>query len=402
VAQLVLQDNYNQTKVLSFMQALGKENIDIYQDFIKILESEVQLNRDLESLPDDDTFDRRRLKGQGMTRPELAIILAYSKMMLVKKILASNIVDDPNHEPLLISYFPSLIQNNYHGAILKHPLRREILGTLMANTLINQVGPTFVHDVCRVRGYSPAEVVRGFFLAVRLLNLDQIWRDVDNLDPLMVSPVQMKAYADISQSLKTAVLRILETPSTLSLEDMRILLTHLMELTEGKDKQQILQEWSRLQEVGLPQDVIEKLVLFPYLSLIVDIESVQMGDVPLLTIAQTYFKIRSHFNLDLIQEKTLLLEPRFSWQRTAQLGLLDDISQLTIALTQNVIYSGYTDDLEAWLESQDSYLKQSYEFIAQVKGISRPDIGILTFAIRQLQRLPRLGQMLCTLYIPQD
>lgn len=397
VAQLVLQNNYDQTKVLTFMQALGKDNIAIYQDLIKLLESEIQLNRTLEFLPDEETYERRKLKGQGMTRPELAIILAYSKMALVHKIMTSNVVNNKENDPFLISYFPDLIQKEYSDEILRHPLRRDILATLLANSLINHVGPTFVYEVCHVSGCSPAEVVDGFYKVSQLLNLEQIWNEIDSLDSLMLTDIQIKAYTHIAQSVKIAVLRILGTSIVLSKSDASDLLNQLTELIEGKDKQSIAREMYTLQERGLSFHIIEKLVILPYLSAIIDLGAVQRGDESLLEISKIYFKVRSHFNLDLLQSKTLSLEVSDEWQRTAQLGLLDDIGQLIIALTQNVVSTGCSNNIEDWLKSQEGYYKQAQGLLSQLKSTSRPDIGMLTFAIRQLQRMPQVKRYLCSI-----
>lgn len=397
VAQLVLQNNYDQTKVLSFMQALGKDNIAIYQDLIKVLETDINLNRALEFLPDEEIYERRKLKGQGMTRPELAVILAYSKMALSDKILSSEIIDNPNNQHFLISYFPDHIQKQYSDDILKHPLHREILATLMANTLINRVGPTFVYELCHVSGCAPAEVVDAFCLVSQLLNLEKIWNEIDSLDSLMVSDIQIRAYIHVAQSIKIAVLRILGASLSMPQSNIVELFTQLTELIEGKDKQSIAREMYTLQERGLSFHIIEKLVILPYLSSVIDLAVVQMGDESHLEVARVYFKVRSHFNLDLLQSKAFSLETVDEWQRTAQLGLLDDIGQLTIALTQNVVSAGCVYNLDEWLKSQGNYYKQAQGLLSQLKSVSRPDLGMLTFAVRQLQRMPQVKRFLSSI-----
>lgn len=393
VAYHVLQNNYDQTRVLSFMRALGENNIGVYQDVIKTLETEIGLNRALEFLPDEETYERRKFKGQGMTRPELAIILAYSKMCLQTKLIQSKILDDPSNQGLLISYFPELLQNMYEKEILNHPLRREILATLMANNIINRVGPTFVYELCQVSGYPVQDVVNAFFEATRLLDLVKIWDEIDRLDSMMLWDLQIKAYMRIAQTLKIAVLRILDGSFIQSKEIISEVIGQLAELIEGSDKQTIAREMYTLQEKGLSFQTIEKLVVLPYLNVALDLATLDMGDSSPLDVASIYFRVRSHFNLDLLNSKTLSLDVRENWQRIAQLGLLDDISRLIIELTQNIVNVGGMESMGEWVKSHEGHYKQSLGLLSHLEGMAHPDIGLLTYAVRQLQRIPQIKRI---------
>lgn len=397
VAHLVLRNNYDQTRVLTLMQSVGEDNITVYQNIIKNLEVHAGLNRVLEYLPDDETYERRKLKGQGLTRPELAVVLAYSKMELSVKLRDSEIIDDPNNYHFLISYFPELLREKYSKEILKHPLHREILSTLMANNIINRVGPTFVYELCKVSGCSEDQVVNAFCKVTQLLNMEAIWDEIDNLDSLMVVDLQNMAYRRISQSLKIAVLRVLGATHDLSKDMIREVLPQLAELIEGKDKQDIAREIYSLQERGLSFSTIEKIVVLPYLSSVTDLAAIQMESHMPLDIVSLYFKVRSHFNLDLLQSKTLALVTKDEWQRTAQLGLLDDISQLIIALTQNIIQSGGVQNINEWFRSHDNFQQQAQELLIQLKSSADSDIGMITFAVRQLQRMPQAKGYLCSI-----
>ena len=179
--------------------------------------------------------------------------------------------------------------------------------------------------------------------------------------------------------------------------DASQLLNQLAELIEGKDKQSIAREMYTFQERGLSFHIIEILVILPYLGSIIDLGVVQAGNESILEISRIYFKVRSHFNLDLLQSKTLSLEVSDEWQRTAQLGLLDDIGQLIIALTQNVVSTGCVSTVDDWLKNQESYHKQAQGLLSQLKSTSHPDIGMLTFAIRQLQRMPQVKRYLSSI-----
>lgn len=393
VASLVLEDNYRQTQVLSVMQRSGKEGLNRYQNLIKILESEVQLNRTIEFLPDDEVFERRRSKNQGMTRPELAVLLAYAKISLYNKIMSSNLVDIPFYHKHLQNYFPKLMQEQFLQDILAHPLKREIIATVLANTLVNRVGPTFVYEMSLATNCSASEVVHAFFVAVDALNLTEWWDSIDQIDSLMCAGLQNEAYERIAFSLKIAVMRILSSDYG-NAAKINGILECLPNLIAGEDQQKLAQDIVGYLGKHIPQAVAEKLSLLQYLGSIMDMTSLQLHDIPIIDVGRIYFKVRSIFGLDWLQDQAIAYEAEGEWQHSAQLGLIDDIGQTIMTLTQQVINSGHANNLAEWIEGQQAYIRQAKQVLSPLKASSRPDLGMLTFAVRQVQRIPQMKKAL--------
>ena len=156
VAGLVLRDNFLQTQIVSYMHHRGAKSIPGNKKFMHVLEREDKLNRALEFLPSDSEMDERFTRGLGLTRPELCVLMAYAKLTIYDHLLNSDLPDDSVLEKLLMSYFPKALQENWSREISEHPLRREIIGTQIANNLINRLGVNFI---TKMRGESAAPVI---------------------------------------------------------------------------------------------------------------------------------------------------------------------------------------------------------------------------------------------------
>jgi glutamate dehydrogenase len=396
VAELVLRDNYQQTKILSVMQLAGKDGLTNYQNLIKVLESEIHLNRSIEFLPDDEVFERRRSKGQGLTRPELAVLLAYSKISLYNKIMESGLVELPFYHHHLIQYFPDLMQEEFKQDILEHPLRREIIATVLANALVNRVGPTFVYEMSQATNCSISDVVHAFFIAAEALELNKWWDDIDQIDDLMCADLQNKAYERISFILKMAVMRILGSGYD-NAAQLNEIMAQLPSLIASVDQQKLAQTIVTYLAQNLPQSVAEKLGLIPFLGSLMDVAALQLGHYSLMDAGRIYFAVRSLFGLDWLQDQAIDFDAGSDWQQSAQLGLIDDVGQTIMALTQQVINSGYVNNIDEWINNQQTYIRQAKSVLTPLRATNRPDLGMLTFAVRQIQRMPQLKKFLCLL-----
>ena len=140
--------------------------------FIRFLEKEGRLNRALEFLPDDETIAERRAAGLALTGPERAVLLAYSKMWLFDELLASDLPEDPWVAAALVRYFPQRLHREFAGDIARHPLRREIIATVVLNEMVNRVGPSFPHQMTSSTGSAPAQVVRAYLLTREVFALE--------------------------------------------------------------------------------------------------------------------------------------------------------------------------------------------------------------------------------------
>ena len=179
VAALVLHDNYLQGQALSVAEARGVAALDRQIRLIRDLEKSGRLDRALEFLPDDETLAARAAQLQGLTRPELAVLLAYSKMTLDDELLASDLPDAPQLVEDLYAYFPPSLRERLGPQIPTHPLRREITATVVTNDLVNRVGITFVSDLRARTGRSAADITRAYLIVRDTFELQRLWAEIE-------------------------------------------------------------------------------------------------------------------------------------------------------------------------------------------------------------------------------
>jgi glutamate dehydrogenase len=388
VASLVLQDNYRQSQILSILQKRSYEDLSSYQSLIKILETEVGLNPALEYLPDDETLERRRQKHMGLTRPELAVLLAYSKIALYRQIVDSHLVDDEKYKKYLLNYFPELLQQKFADAIAQHPLKKEIIATVLANTLINRVGPIFVYDLAGTTGFSIPQIVHGFFSITDVLIFEPVWQNIDKLDPLMRTDLQAHAFLEISQVIRTAVLWLLyRTPYTMNPKAVAEVIQNLASLVEGDQQQLLGHKILSFHDAGLPHTLAEELAVLPYYPTALDVAYLVNESKNLIPTAVVYFSLRAQFGFDWLNQQTQELLIDAEWKKGAQIGLMDDLSSILTALTDRVMQSAATPNLKKWMDHNQSLIVQVNQIMQLLKSAVRPDFGQISYGVRQLQRL---------------
>jgi len=222
VAALVLKDNTLQTLALSVAEQTGARKLDAQIALMHTLEKKGALTRAIEYLPNDQKLAGIKAAGLGLTRPELAVLLAYSKMDLYKSLIESTLLDDGYFEAELLRYFPALMQKEYRETILSHPLKREIIGTMLTNSTINRMGCTFVNDLVDAHDASPSDIVAAYALVRDAFNIRDHLKSLDSMTAKM--PIQNLAelYSRIQRFVKALVIWLLKNNSLpLNLSDIR-------------------------------------------------------------------------------------------------------------------------------------------------------------------------------------
>ena len=201
VGRLVLRNNYLQTLALSLSQRRGLEDLGFQQRLMHGLEAEGKLDRPVEFLPDDAEITERRRRGDPLTRSEIAVLLAYAKIDLYDDLLASPVPDDPYLARELVRYFPRPVQERFPDAIENHRLRREIIATGLANSMINRGGPAFVARLVDQTGADVATIASAFAAVRDAYGMTALNTELDSLDNRVAGPLQLDLYAAIQDLL---------------------------------------------------------------------------------------------------------------------------------------------------------------------------------------------------------
>jgi glutamate dehydrogenase len=201
VATLVLRNNYLQTLALSLAERRGLEDLGFEQRLMQTLENAGELDRSVELLPDDMEISERRRRSQALTRPELAVLLAYAKLSLNHELLGSNVPDDPYLGRELGRYFPLLVAEKFPAAVEHHRLRREIIVTQLANSIINRGGPSFLVRIADQTGARPANIAAAFAAVRDSYGMTALNNEIDALDNKISGSLQLELYGAVQDLL---------------------------------------------------------------------------------------------------------------------------------------------------------------------------------------------------------
>ncbi|WP_062015348.1 NAD-glutamate dehydrogenase [Aureimonas sp. AU4] len=281
VARLVLRNNYDQTLALSLEERAGASRLSLQQRFMQALEAQGALDREVEFLPGDAQIADLRAKDRGLTRPELAVLLAYAKIDLFNHLAASALPDDPYLAGRLSGYFPPAMRQSYAGAITAHRLRREIVATAVANEFVNRLGPSYATTLIDATGRPAEDVAARFLAAYDGFRIGDLVARVDALDAALPGDRQNELYAAISEFLQAATAILLRLPAEplaevvprlrSRAEELRPVLPSLVSERARAEFQAREAQW---QERGLDEDLASDLALLPLLALLPDIERV--------------------------------------------------------------------------------------------------------------------------------
>ena len=205
VADAVLRNNYQQSLALSIAERRSAADLGFHDRLIRHLAERGLLDRTLEALPSETELMQRTQAATGLVRPELAVLLSYSKIALLHDLLASKVPDEPFMEELLYDYFPPVLRAPYARDIGEHRLRREIIATTLTNGIVNRCGPATALRLAEEAVRPISEVAHAFMATRAVFSLADAWRRIDGLDGKVSGAVQLDLYGRIQQILNRNV-----------------------------------------------------------------------------------------------------------------------------------------------------------------------------------------------------
>lgn len=402
VAALVLRDNYFQTQSLSVSGVRGGLLLDAQARFIKYLEKAGKLNREIEFLPSDEELAARRAAKQGLTSPERAVLLAYSKIMLYDELLNSDVPDDPYISTALERYFPVPLRERYRELMERHPLKREIIATHVTNSMINRVGSTFVHRVQEETGAKAQEVVRAYLLTREIFAFVPFWQALEALDYKVPDAVQSDMLIDSERLMVRATLWFLryrhlknDFARTVArfTSGVKALAAQLDQFLAPADHAALKQAAERLTQQGVPHDLALHLASFDTLYSALDI--VEIGSETqrgIEEVAGAYFAVGSRLNLSWLRKQIGALPSDSHWQTLAKAALRDEVSGLQRGLTSLILKISpklkLPDALiKEWETQNKSALERSQQVLAALQSAGSLDLSMLSVALRELRNL---------------
>lgn len=406
VAELVLQDNIDQNVLLLNDRQRVLEWSPTFERLMDWLESHADLNRELEALPTTKELRARAERGQGLTSPELSVLAAYAKIELTKALTRSDLADDPWFKDTLRRYFPQQLVERFDEELDSHPLRREIISTVIANDMVNLGGITFVFRVMEETSVSESVVARAFVALREIYEFDRIVKELAELPPSFPVEHRTAVHLDVRRLLDRAVRWFVNHVGrgTTVQEDIAAfkplidpLRSRLVNYVRGGDLERVRSWYQRAEEWGLPDSIAqywaEQFESFALLDVALISRRV---DEPVERIAEVYYAIYDRFNVDNLLERITSLPREDRWQALARAALRDDlystVSEMTVSVMNSSAHLASSDAssrLQEWEQLNAEHLERAKKMFAEVNQLERDDMASLSVALRLLRSIVR-------------
>jgi glutamate dehydrogenase len=401
VARLVLKNNYNQTLALSVAELTASRDLDAATRFMRELERKAALDRSVEFLPSDETIRALARDGRGLTRPELAVVLAYAKLDLSLAIEQSELASDSYFDALLKDYFPPLAAKRFASELKNHRLAREIVATELANKAVNLAGPLFAH---RMRELSSAPLwcaARAFALADGVFDLSGLKARICALDLKIPAQTQNAMMADIAELLRRIGLWfIVQLPAGDMNEivgtygaGFAALKGRFSGFVSPLEAEAAESRIATFQKAGVPLDVAEDVAVLPLLGAVPEIvllaqtRGVSAGDA-----ARVYFAMGALVGLDRLRALAGRIVTADHWDRLALRRIIDDLYSAQRLLAGDALLRVAhlpvgTNATEAWAKLRSQEIERTASFLSELAEGGDASIAKLALANSQIQKL---------------
>jgi glutamate dehydrogenase len=400
VADLVLRNNYLQSQAISTSEFQSKERLSESAYVIRSLVRSGDLNRSLEFLPSEEEIAERRKAGEGLTRPELAIILSYGKIWLYKALINSNVPEDPYLSTELTRYFPAPVQKRFALRLKRHRLRREIISTAITNSLINRMGPVFPVRAQDDTGADPAAIARAYTIAREVFAVRDIWAQIEDLDNRIPAAVQYTAMFQTTRLLRHMSYWLLENRLG-GLDIERAVRRYAAPVAElfgefgavlgATEQARIAAQRSHLIEQHVPDRLATHIASLEALHCALDLAEVATAArVNIRYAAQAYFDLGERIGLTWVKEQIETLAADGHWQAVARGTLRDNLYALQRKITVGVLACKGRDAaarVEHWIQRRAAAVESLKRIVVDLRTGAAPDFATLSVALQAVRRL---------------
>jgi glutamate dehydrogenase len=374
----------------------------VHEDWMRRLERAGLLDRELEALPSRKTMATLMERKEGLTAPELSVLLAYTKIVLADELLATDVADDPFLRSDLFSYFPSHMRQTYRDQMEVHPLRREIIITQVVNDLVNGAGITFFHRLSEETGATVDELVRANFVAREIFGSRALIDEVCSHDNAIPADVQTHMRLEMRTLVERASRWLinnrrppLDSEATVDFFGVvgQQVVQALPELLTGRELAAFESRRDTLVGQGVPEDLAVRVAVLPpaYAALSI-VETAKRDDLDPLEVARVHFALGERLGLPLLVSRILALPREDRWQTMARAALRDDLHGVHTALTSQVLSATASDEpapvrIAAWEDGDEVVVTRAVETLEEICKDDDADLARMSVGLRVVRGL---------------
>jgi len=402
VGALVLTDNYRQNQAISVMERMSVTRLGSKAHFMRTLEGKGLLDRQLEYLPTDAELAQRKARGQGLTRPELSVLLSYAKIVIFQQMLDSDVPEDPYLSKELLRYFPVPLQDRFAGQMQRHRLRREIIATAVTNSLVNRMGCTFMLRMKEDTGENAAQVAKAYTITREVLDSRALWAAIDELDLKVPESAQIDALLRIWVLQRALTRWFLARPGQLGqiaamveryqpgMDALRAALPAVLDESAAERFEADRAQW---QEQGFPEALANALAGLPLLNSALDIiDCASRCRRSVADVATVYFALGEGLHLNWLLGRVDELPVEGRWHANARGVLRDELQDRQSALAERILAAadptlGARELIDAWLNRDDPALVGTRAVLDELRAHRSMDFPTISVAARRLGQL---------------
>ncbi|WP_371098698.1 NAD-glutamate dehydrogenase [Streptomyces sanglieri] len=404
IGRLVLRNNYAQNVALANATSQSHSLLHAHQRFMRRLGRDGDLDRGLEFLPADRQIRELLNGGKGLSQPELAVLLAYTKITAARELIRTSLPDDAHLQKLLHAYFPEQLREQFPEAVDGHALRREIITTVLVNDTVNTGGSTFLHRLREETGASIEEIVRAQFAAREIFGLGQVWDAVEALDNKVAADVQTRIRLHSRRLVERGSRWLLgNRPQPLEIAEtidffkagVEQVWAELPKMLMGADLEWYQSILDELTEAGVPGELAQRVAGFSSAFPVLDIVAIaeRTGKDP-LSVAEVYYDLADRLGITQLMDRIIELPRADRWQSMARASIREDLYAAHAALTADVLAVGNgtstpQERFTAWEEKNAAILTRSRSTLEEIQGSDAFDLANLSVAMRTMRTLLR-------------
>jgi len=401
VADLVLAENYLQTGALTLAEAQSDTARESHAGLIRTLEREGSLNRELEFLPSEEQISELALAQKGLTRPELAVVMAHAKLSLKAILLNGSVIDEPSLSAELAGRFPAHMRQRFAEEIAGHRLRRELVATAMVNQVVNRAGLTFVYDVREATGLGVDQILAAYLVSRDVFGLGEIREAIDALDYRVPAAIQTLMHLELSDFTRQQTIWFLRNEGRpfdiASLVErygkgVAALMTRPQSVLSPIAISNYESKLGMYREQCVPESLATRIAALLTLDFACDVEKVAMGlERPAEEVARAYSEVGDRLGFDWLRQTSETIALEDHWDRLAARAELDDLADQQRELAHHILTDAQADDgrqcVEDWLESQELTRMRADRLLAELRSSGPMSVAKLSFAARHMRSI---------------
>jgi glutamate dehydrogenase len=376
--------------------------VDVHARYIRALEHAGKLNRELEFLPSEEDLAERKSGDVGLTAPEFAVLLAYSKITLYRELLHSDLPEDPYLSDELERYFPTPLRERFRDRMREHRLRREITATNVVNDLVNRGGTSFAFRLGEETGAPPPEIARAYTAAREIFGMRELWAEIEALDTRVEAQIQTRMLLNGRKLVERATrwllrnrrppLDIAATVSYFS-EGAADLGRRISEFLSEGGREDLERAAEQLDEANVPPELARRIATLGTMFSALDI--VDVADAtgqPVEAAAEVYFALGDRLRLHWLRNHVEALPRDNRWRALARAALRDDLYAQQAELTAEILH-GTPGDLptaeriEAWVDANRASVERTLQVLTDINASGAFGLATLSVALREIRNL---------------